>query len=100
MSIFKPADNYKDLLRQARSLNMIVKSQEKVIYRLNDEIDNLRRNKLLIDPVEIEGQRNANQELTNLLQEKEEQIEDLKEQLKVATDHIEELQWARSVERL
>lgn len=97
MSVFTPDPSYSGLLKQAKALSSLVSSQEKIISYLRGELEGLNLTVSLLGNDEVEEQRKANHELTNLLQEKDETIEDLREQLRVLDEYIKDLQCEKEI---
>lgn len=97
MGVFKPDPSYSGLLKQAKALSQLVSSQESTISHLRDRVEGLRKSMYLIDKGEVDRQRSANHDLTNLLKEKDETIEDLREQLRVLDEYIKDLQCEKEI---
>ena len=65
MTDFTPASDYGSLLKQAKALHSITKSQEKVLGVYSKKIADLKTELTKVGTSEIDAQRAANEQLTN-----------------------------------
>ena len=83
-----PSEDYDTLVRQFRSLQLLLGSKQNQIRLLNEKNGELTRQLLKVHPDVIESERQANAELTNRVLELEQEVEDLKFEIKLNNEGV------------